>query len=186
MLTLACANAGIKGDGLEVKNADADGSTDIFQISMVYCDEDKLIFKDYYGLFIYSLETDQIINSLDVKYIDCDIDQGDDPCICRTFDKGNIVALCRDNQEYYFDWDKNKLYTEYDISGHSQDKRDNLKTIERISELKLPNYSGIYADYKGHKLYLTYSDEEGILDNLSYVIEDDNGEIIHSRYIFRQ
>ena len=172
---------------LKVENAKISEDIQIFGIEIVYCDNDKLIFKDYYGLFIYSLETNQIINSLDVKYINCHLSQGDNVCQFKTYDNGSIIELYTENEDYYFDWNKNKLYTDYDASKQEEDKNDNLKVIEPRKDLENINSCAFnYVDYNGSKLYMTCSGEEEILKNLSYVIENESGEIIQSNYIFRK
>lgn len=172
---------------LKVENAEINDDIQMGEMEIVYCDNDKLIFKDYYGLFIYSLETNQIINSLDVKYINCHLSQGDNVCQFKTYDNGSIIELYTENEDYYFDWDKNKLYTDYDTSKQEEDKNDNLKVIEPRKDLEnINSYAFNYVDYNGSKLYLTCSGKEEILNNLSYVIEDESGEIIRNNYIFRK
>lgn len=170
---------------VKVQNADISENPFIGEMEIVYCDKNVLIFKDYYGLFVYSLKTNEIINSLDVKYINCSYSQGDNACQFKTYDEGKIVKLYSSYEEYYFVWEENKLYTRYDISEHIEDKKENLKVIEMTKEWKeVYSCAFNYAEYDGDILYLTYSDE-GNVKNLMYIIKNETGEVSHSNYIFR-
>lgn len=45
---------------------------------LYYADEGKIIFADYYGLFVYDTQNHKFIQSVDLKPIGCNKTQGDD------------------------------------------------------------------------------------------------------------
>ena len=51
-------------------------------VELDYASDDIVIFHDYFGLFVYDLDTLQIIRSLDLEPINCHQTQGDNYCFC--------------------------------------------------------------------------------------------------------
>lgn len=60
---------------------------------LYYADENKIIFADYYGLFVYDTENHKYIQSVDLKPIGCDKTQGDDACEIAVNKDGTKVYL---------------------------------------------------------------------------------------------
>ena len=58
-----------------------------------YASDDIVIFHDYYGLFVYDLNTRNILCSLDLKPIGCSATQGDDYCEVTVSTDGDSVQL---------------------------------------------------------------------------------------------
>ena len=65
----------------------ADGST------IYYADEHIFIFAGYYGLFVYDVEANQIVRSVDLAPIGCNFTQGDDACEIFATADGSKVLL---------------------------------------------------------------------------------------------
>jgi beta-lactamase regulating signal transducer with metallopeptidase domain len=90
-----------------------------------YEDEERMIFSGYFGLFVYDRKNCSIVQSLNLKAIDCDSTQGDAYCEIQASADGNTVYLhpymdkgnmyvynIKDNtiQKTKFDLDGKKLY----------------------------------------------------------------------------
>ena len=78
---------------------------------LYYADENKIIFADYYGLFIYDTENHKYIQSVDLKPIGCDKTQGDDAC---------EIAVNKDGTKVYLHVmsDKENMY-EYSVENNT-------------------------------------------------------------------
>ena len=104
-------------ESIEVKNADVTDELKVVNTELVYGDVEILVFKDYYGLFVYSVKENKVVNSLDVKYINCDMNQGDNACSFRTYNNGQIIELYTPEESYSFYWKENKLLKDYNTSS---------------------------------------------------------------------
>ncbi len=60
---------------------------------ILYADKDRIIFSEYYGLFVYSKERRAITNAVDLEPIGCSRTQGDDFCEKAVSADGNTVYL---------------------------------------------------------------------------------------------
>lgn len=82
---------------------------------LYYADENKIIFADYYGLFIYDTENHKYIQSVDLKPIGCDKTQGDDAC---------EIAVNKDGTKVYLHVmsDKENMY-EYSVENNTFAKK---------------------------------------------------------------
>ena len=78
---------------------------------LYYADENKIIFADYYGLFVYDTENYKYIQSVDLKPIGCDKTQGDDAC---------EIAVNKDGTKVYLHVmsDKENMY-EYSVENNT-------------------------------------------------------------------
>lgn len=78
---------------------------------LYYADENKIIFADYYGLFIYDTENHKYIQSVDLKPIGCDKTQGEDAC---------EIAVNKDGTKVYLHVmsDKENMY-EYSVENNT-------------------------------------------------------------------
>nr|WP_302597278.1 hypothetical protein [uncultured Cellulosilyticum sp.] len=70
-----------------------DESTGLDMPELNYADEEKIIFHGYFGLFVYDLEKEEIVHSLDLEAIGCGYTQGDAYCEVEVSKDGNIVQL---------------------------------------------------------------------------------------------
>ena len=76
-----------------------------------YASNDIVIFHGYFGLFVYDLNSHQIIRSLDLKPLNCTAIQGDDYCDVTVRTNGNTVQLHRmsSNNMYVYTVSDNTL-----------------------------------------------------------------------------
>lgn len=74
-----------------------------------YADEDKIIFHAYFGLFVYDLHSNEIVNSLNLKELGCQKVQGD--CDISVSSDGKNIWIKPKTKEYcyLFSWEKDLL-----------------------------------------------------------------------------
>lgn len=164
---------------MEKRGADID-NIQVNSAEIIYCDDNILIFKDYYGLFIYSLSNKQLINSLDMKYIACDKSEGDNACVFDTYNSGKIIKLFNQDDKYYFDWENDKLYVSYDESEVNKDNESNIHSF-LYEKTKTGAYSYNYVKNNEEIIYLSCSN--GDAADVILVVEK-NGEIVKTENIF--
>lgn len=68
-------------------------SIGVDMVQLDYASEDIVIFHDYFGLFVYDLNSKQIVRSLDLNPIGCTATQGDNYCEVLVSTDGNTVQL---------------------------------------------------------------------------------------------
>lgn len=80
---------------IEIKKAEItiDQSYGASMVSLDYASDDIIIFHGYFGLFVYSIRESKIINSIDLRYIDCSYTQGDNYCDVSVSKDGKKVQL---------------------------------------------------------------------------------------------
>jgi hypothetical protein len=71
-------------------------------VSLDYASDDKIIFHDYFGLFVYNLNTKEIVTSIDLKEINCDSTQGDEYCEVSVNSQGNLIQLHNMSKDYMY------------------------------------------------------------------------------------
>ncbi|HAZ37546.1 MAG TPA: hypothetical protein DEF85_03720 [Clostridiaceae bacterium] len=139
-------------------------------VQLDYASDDMVIFHDYFGLFVYDLNSRKIIRSLDLKPLDCHQTQGDNYCDVSVSMDGGIVQLhplSSENMCVYTVLDntlKKIAYTEMENPF-----RGEFVPIEDvINSTKLGNYShhAVHFD-TGEYGYL--HTEDGTIGALSYV-----------------
>lgn len=138
-----------------------------------YASDDIVIFHGYFGLFVYDLNTLQIIRSLDLKPLNCHQTQGDDACDVSVSMDGNTVQL--------HPMSSKNMYV-YTVSSHTLQKttyqpmKDRFSSRfvpieEVIGSQKIGNYSYDAVKFDtGEYGYLHTSD--WTLGTLSYVRDD--------------
>jgi beta-lactamase regulating signal transducer with metallopeptidase domain len=136
-----------------------------------YASDDIVIFHGYFGLFVYDLNTLQIIRSIDLKPLNCHQTQGSNACDVSVSVDGNTVHLHPMESEYMY------IYT---VSGHTlqevpyqrMEKRFTSVPIEDVidsTRLGIYSYNAARFD-TGEYGYLHTSD--WTLGTLSYVRGD--------------
>lgn len=75
-----------------------------------YASDDMVIFHGYFGLYVYDLNTMELVRSLDLKPIKCNFTQGDEYCEVSVSMDGNTVQLHPINSD--------NMYV-YTVSDHS-------------------------------------------------------------------
>lgn len=138
-----------------------------------YASDDIVIFHDYFGLFVYDLNSLKVIRSLDLKPLDCQATQGDNYCDVSVSMDGNTVQLhpmSSENMFVYTVSDNILLETAYRPMDNPF--RDQFVPIEEVvNSTKLGNYShhGVIFD-TGEYGYL--HTEDGTIGELAYVRGD--------------
>lgn len=93
----------------------ADGSM------LYYADQEKFIFGGYYGLFVYDMTKQEIIRSVDLASIGCNMTQGDSACEISVTEDGMTVFLHPMDQEemYVYRIADNTIVKEpYNLNGY--------------------------------------------------------------------
>lgn len=138
-----------------------------------YASDDIVIFHDYFGLFVYDLNSLKVIRSLDLKPLDCQATQGDNYCDVSVSMDGNTVQLhpmSSENMFVYTVSDNILLETAYRPMDNPF--RNQFVPIEEVvNSTKLGNYShhGVIFD-TGEYGYL--HTEDGTIGELAYVRGD--------------
>lgn len=108
----------------------------------IYFEDDaKMIFAGYFGLFVYSKETDAIVQSLDLKEIGCNMTQGDQYCEINVAADGNTVYLHVINEKkmYQYSVDTRELqHLDYKLPGELYDREKWEKTNKSGIQCKGP------------------------------------------------
>lgn len=138
-----------------------------------YASDDRIIFHGYFGLFVYDLEKQAIIRSLDLQAINCAATQGDDYCDVVVSMDGNTVQLhplSSENMYVYTVSEHTLKNTAYKVMKESF--RDNFVFSEDIqSKLNFPDEMGAYSynvvEFKHNEYGYLYSANE-TLGTLSY------------------
>ena len=138
-----------------------------------YASDDIVIFHDYFGLFVYDLNSLQIIRSLDLKPLSCNQTQGDNYCDVSVSMDGHTVQLhpmSSENMFVYTVSDNTLQETTYKPMKDSF--RDQFVPIEEvINSTKLGNFSHLAVRFDtGEYGYL--HTEDGTIGTLSYVRGD--------------
>lgn len=68
-------------------------SIGVDMVNLDYASDDIVIFHDYFGLFVYDLNSKKIIRSLDLNPIGCTATQGDNYCDVTVSADGNTIQL---------------------------------------------------------------------------------------------
>jgi len=138
-----------------------------------YASGDIVIFHGYFGLFVYDLNSLQIIRSLDLKPLNCTANQGDDYCDVTVSTDGNTVQLHRmssDNMYVYTVSDH--TLQEMPYKRMSDQFGSNFVPIEDVvdsKQLGLYSYNAIKFD-TGEYGYLHTSDWR--LGTFTYIRDD--------------
>ena len=132
----------INSDSIEVKipTIDLEATTGADGSSLYYADSEKFIFGGYYGLFVYDMTKQEIIRSVDLASIGCNMTQGDSACEISVTEDGMMVFLHPMNQEemYVYRVADNTIVKEpYNLDGYELYR--NQYNGEKV---------GIYASYE--------------------------------------
>lgn len=89
-------------------------------VQLDYADEDRIIFHDWFGMFVYDMEVKQFVGAVDLAQIGCGNTQGDNACEVWAASDGGTVYLhpARDEGMFIYRVETNTVTRErYDISG---------------------------------------------------------------------
>lgn len=144
--------------------------------SLDYGDEDKIIFHDYYGLFVYSITEEKMLASVSLKDIGCGYTQGDRACELLVTDDGEAVYLHPMDISYLYHYDVEegrlfrKAYSADEFAALSEKKFYKMKDTGDCLD---PDYTVFRSSQcvtlsGGYFLYLESG--SGLAEDLYYVI----------------
>lgn len=148
-----------------------------------YADENRIIFHDYYGLFVYDRESETITGAVDLQEIGCHYTQGDAYCDTAVDAGGETVYLHPLNADdvYIYEVEKQiltkKVYTETMVAFRYR--------MEQTRDYVEPDYTvwrsvGCAVLDENTVLYLESG--TGLVEDLFYVVEED-GERMTSEHM---
>lgn len=138
-----------------------------------FASDGKVIFHDYFGLFVYDLNSLQIIRSIDLKPINCHQTQGDNYCDVTVSQDGNTVQLhpMSSNNMYVYNVIDNTLKeTAYKLMDNPFNGQF-VSIEEVIKSTGLGNYSHHAICFDTGEYGYIYT-EDGTIGTLSYVRGD--------------
>lgn len=142
-------------------------------VQLDYASDNIVIFHDYFGLFVYDINSAQIIRSVDLKPINCHQTQGDNYCDVSVSIDGNKVQLhplSSENMFVYTVSDNTLKETNY-VQMEKPFGSQFVSIEEVIDSTKLGNYSHSAVLFDtGEYGYL--HTEDGTIGTLSYVRGD--------------
>ena len=125
-------------------------------VEIDYASDELLIFHGSFGLFIYNLQEQSMVNSINLKKIGCEKMQGEHCCEVTVNDRGNaiIIHLKGDQMTYLYGIEKDVLgKVEYSQVKHPfQGKVDNPESSDTTSQ------SAVQFD-NGEIGYLSFEDQ---------------------------
>ena len=135
-----------------------------------YASDNMVIFHDYFGLFVYDLNSRKIIRSLDLKPLDCYQTQGDNYCDVSVSMDGGIVQLhplSSENMYVYTVLDNTlKKITYKEMENPFRSEFVPIEDV--INSTKLGNYSHHAVHFDTGEYGYLYT-EDGTIGALSYV-----------------
>ncbi len=147
-------------------------SIDIIGIpELDYASDDIIIFHGYFGLFVYDLDSRQIIRSLDLKPLDCAAIQGDNYCEVTVSTDGNTVQLHRLSSE--------NMYV-YTVSDNTLRETAYERMDDRFGSSFIPIEDVVDTDYLGNYSYNAVKFDEGEYGYL-YISDWTLGTLTYSR-----
>jgi hypothetical protein len=147
--------------------------------SLDYASDKYIILHSYFGMFVYELQSQRIIRSLDLAAIGCHYTQGSDYCeVAVSADGGKVYLRTMEMRKMYV-WD---LTAEPELSLYTGDfERDwptePFKTVSIEAAVstalttELGRYSVRAVDFGGYYGYL-YASNGGNIGGLWYTVDD--------------
>lgn len=162
-------------------NLGADG------VKLDYAGNDITIFHGYFGLYVFSMETVNIIRAIDLEPIGCQYTQGDNACEVRVSSDGKYVYMHPLSQKdmYVYEVEQHRLYrTEYSLDGISLFDglvRNDLFGTEHKGYVSEEMFE--LSDQDSSDKYYSYLySEDSTLGSLCYIIESDMLVMLFSDY----
>lgn len=111
-------------------------------VSLDYASDHRVIFHGYFGLFVYDLDSQTIIGSLDLKPIGCQFTQGDAYCEVSVSEDGDTVQLHPMNSvDRYFYTISNNTLRKQAFEEISDSFQSHLVPTDQVIQSDLGNYS---------------------------------------------
>ena len=144
-------------------------------VTLDFASEDRMIFHGYFGLFVYDLDEEEIIHSLDLKSIGCNFTQGDSYCEVSVSQEGDIIQLhpMISEEMYVYDIENNTL---------KQIPYTPMENRFKITPNENPQGGVSYETVKFSNGDIGYlKDKTTTLDGLYYVIGDKEYKLFTSK-----
>ena len=127
---------------------------------------DIIIFHDYFGLIVYDLGNGNILRSLDLASIGCDMTQGDDACQVAVSADGQTVWLHPMSKDYMYRYEveENLLYQESIAETFEKDLE-----AEELFDHYMAVEDEIGGSWHSNYLYEEYKDEQGLHNAYIYL-----------------
>jgi hypothetical protein len=144
--------------------------------SLDYASDKYMILHDYFGMFVFELDSHRIIRSLDLAAIGCQYTQGSDACeVAVSADGGKVYMRTMETRKMYV-WD---LTAEPEVSLYTGDFKQDwptepFKTVSidaAVGAAYNGNYGNRAVDFGGYYGYLYASNGENI-GGLWYCVSD--------------
>lgn len=142
----------------------------------------RIIFHDYFGLIVYDLFNREIVQSLDLASIGCDMTQGDDYCQVAVSADGETVWLHPMSKRYMYRYEveKNLLYQEplvktFELDLEAEELFDRYLSLSMDPEYTDENTD--WASWHSNYLYEQYKDEQGLHNAYIYLWASNNSDI---------
>lgn len=135
-----------------------------------YADEDRIIFHDYCGMFVYDRQAEEIVTAFDLAEIGCQDTQGDAACEVSVQEDGTRIYLHPSGEEVWYEYDVDKeLCMKKSYVEEDQTFFETELTGEYTDEDNTVFRSYACADL-GEDCYLYLESGSGMIADLSYVI----------------
>lgn len=173
-----CAIFHIKTDDQKIANVMGKEKIGVTVPSILYADDDKCIFYDYHGVFIYEFNENKLSDYVSFSEIGFSSNiQGDNATFAFSGNEGKTVYITNYTKLYIYDCNKkNGNLTEYSAINMPETSIDSLQVSEKSEDNTNNAVSQIYITKNSTKLYWTYEGDEGIFSELRLIL-DKNGHI---------
>lgn len=141
-------------------------------VQLDYASDHTVIFHDYFGLFVYDLDAQKIVRSMDLKSIGCSMTQGDDACEVLISADGNTVQLrpMSSKKMYVYSVSENTL-KELDYAKMEDRFANFVDITEAVGAEKAGSHS-YYAVRFGSNEYGFLQTTDWTVDTLTYIRND--------------
>lgn len=147
-------------------------------VSLDYAGRGHIIFHDYFGLFVYSLDNKDIIGAVDLAAIGCDATQGDQYCEVFVSRDGQMVYLdpYASPDMYIYDVVEQKLYQTKDYKIE-EELFDSFAENDEFADgnTGVVSQRGVKFVIGGIPHYGFLTSDDGTIDTLCYVLEKAEG-----------
>lgn len=156
--------------------------TQKYAATLSYADEHIAIFHGYYGLYVYDMQQEQILRSIDLQKLGMYDAEGNCKADIWANEKGNLIYIQKEGSRelFLYDIEQNQMTLEKDSV---QSKVDVFEHLRLLSECVGPDYTTARSEYcvpmsDGSYLYVLTG--SGMIEDLALVKEKDSKEVRHS------
>lgn len=141
-------------------------------VSLDYASDDLIIFHGYFGLFVYDLDTQTLVRSLDLKPIGCQFTQGDSYCEVSVSTDGNTIQLHpMDNKEMFVYTVSDNTLVKSPYTELADSFQSHLVPTDKVIQSDLGNYSSQAVAFDTGEFGVLHTSDWN-LGTLSYTRDD--------------